>query len=87
MASSCPTASAQLDRRLLCPDSGKISLADYARAWIDERPGLRPKTVELYRYLLRRHLAPILGAMPIADIQPAHVRRSYVRQSGVRPAR
>jgi integrase len=57
------------------PDTGKISLTDYARAWIDERPGLRPKTAELYSYLLRRHLAPVLGPMPIADIQAAHVRR------------
>ena len=26
--------------------------------WTEERPGLRPKTIELYRYLLRRHLVP-----------------------------
>ena len=57
------------------PDDGKISLADYARTWIAERPGLRPKTVELYQYLLRRHLTPVLGPMAIADIQPGHVRR------------
>jgi hypothetical protein len=31
------------------PDDGKISLSEYAETWIDERPGLRPKTVELYR--------------------------------------
>ena len=57
------------------PDDGKISLAEYARVWIDERTGLRPKTVELYRYLLRKHLAQVLGPVPIADIQPGHVRR------------
>jgi len=57
------------------PDDGKVSLAEYARAWIDERPGLRPKTIELYRYLLRKHLAQVLGPVPIADIQPGHVRR------------
>ncbi len=57
------------------PDDGKVSLGEYARVWIEERPGLRPKTVELYQYLLRRHLAPVLGPMPIADIQPGHVRR------------
>ena len=51
------------------------SLADYAETWIDERPGLRPKTVDLYRYLARKHLAQVLGPMPIADIQPGHVRR------------
>jgi integrase len=57
------------------PDDGKVSLAEYARTWIEERPGLRPKTVELYSYLLRKHLAVMLGPMPIADINPGHVRR------------
>jgi integrase len=57
------------------PDDGKVSLAEYAGTWIGERPGLRPKTVELYRYLLRKHLTPVLGPMPIADIQAGHVRR------------
>ena len=57
------------------PDDGKVSLADYAETWIEERPGLRPKTIEGYRYLRRRHLTRILGNMPIADIKPGHVRR------------
>jgi integrase len=57
------------------PDDGKVSLAEYAETWIDERPGLRPKTVDLYRYLARKHLAQVLGPMPIADIQAGHVRR------------
>jgi Phage integrase, N-terminal SAM-like domain len=57
------------------PDDGKVTLAEYGATWITERPGLRPKTVELYRYLLRKHLAPALGAVPIGDLQPGHVRR------------
>jgi integrase len=57
------------------PDDGKILLADYARTWIDERSELRPKTVVLYRYLLRRHIAPALGQVAIGDIQPSRVRR------------
>jgi integrase len=56
------------------PDAGKVSLAEYAATWIDERPGLRPKTLELYRYLLRRHLSQVLGPVAIAEIQPGHVR-------------
>ncbi len=57
------------------PDDGKVSLADYAQTWIAERPGLRPKTVKLYGYLLRKHIAPVLGGLAIADIQPSQVRR------------
>jgi integrase len=40
----------------------------------EERPGLRAKTIELYRYLLRRHLAPTLGPMAVADISEQRVR-------------
>jgi hypothetical protein len=35
--------------RWLDPDAGAISFGTYADAWIIERPGLRPKTVGLYR--------------------------------------
>ena len=57
------------------PDDGKVILAEYARTWIAERPGLRPKTIELYSYLLRRHIVPMLGQVAIAEIQPSQVRR------------
>lgn len=57
------------------PEAGKVQLAKYAATRIEERAGLRPKTVALYLYLLRRHLTPVLGEMPIAEIQPGHVRR------------
>jgi Phage integrase, N-terminal SAM-like domain len=57
------------------PDLGRTIFGDYARSWIDERPGLRPKTIQLYQYLLRRHLEPTLGTKPIAAIREPHVRR------------
>ena len=43
------------------PDAGRVLFGKYAADWIEERPGLRPKTIELYRYLLRRHLVPAFG--------------------------
>ena len=43
--------------------------------WIDERPGLRPKSLQLYRYLLHRHLVPGFSAQTIAGITEADVRR------------
>lgn len=57
------------------PDDGKVALADYAETWIEERTGLRPKTIDLYRYLRLKHLTRVIGDIPIADIKPAHVRR------------
>jgi integrase len=57
------------------PDSGKVPFPEYAAAWIEERPNLRPKTVQLYRYLLRRHLRPHFEGKTVAEIKEAHVRR------------
>jgi integrase len=71
------------------PDAGLIPFLEYATAWIDERPGLRPKTVQLYRYLLRRHLAIATGfaERTISDIREPHVRRwrKDLLDSGVSP--
>jgi integrase len=49
--------------------------APQAPRLIEERPGLRPKTVQLYRYLLRSHIDPAFGARSLADIKEPHVRR------------
>jgi integrase len=57
------------------PDAGRVLFGNYARDWIEERPGLRPKTVQLYRYLLRSHIDPAFGARSVADIKEPHVRR------------
>ena len=57
------------------PDAGDILLSDYGATWIDERPGLRPKTVTLYSHLLRSHIAPYFPAMTVARLTLATVRR------------
>jgi integrase len=56
------------------PARAKIRLRDYAERWVDERPGLRPRTVELYRWLLRRHVTPWLGDVPLGKIDTPLVR-------------
>ena len=69
------------------PDAGEVLLCDYGATWIEERPGLRPKTVTLYRYLLRSHIAPYFPAMTIARLKLATVRRwrTKLLDSGVSP--
>ena len=57
------------------PDAGSILLASYGATWIDERPGLRPKTITLYKYLLRSHIAPYFPTMTIAELTLSTVRR------------
>jgi integrase len=64
-----------LNDEWLNPDDGQVPFGEYARDWIEERPDLRPKTVELYRYLLRRHLNPVFEGKAIADIKEPQIRR------------
>lgn len=59
----------------LNPDDQRIALADFGIRWIAERPGLRPRTVDLYAWLFGKHIIPTLGNVPIGDIDPARVRR------------
>ncbi|MFC6577675.1 tyrosine-type recombinase/integrase [Planomonospora parontospora] len=64
-----------LDGEWIDPDAGKITLGEYGRAWIEERPNLRPRTVELYGYLLRAHLVPTFGEKALNEIKDPQVRR------------
>jgi hypothetical protein len=57
------------------PDAGKVLLVDFGNSWIDERPGLRPKTITLYRYLLRAHIAPHFEGKTVAEIKEGGIRR------------
>jgi integrase len=68
----------------LNPDAGRVLFADYARAWVAERP-LRPKTLQLYEGLVRLHLVPVLGPLAVADITEPVVRRwrKTVLDSGI----
>jgi integrase len=67
------------------PERGKVKLGDYATAWITERPGLRPRTVDLYRWLLGKHITPHLGGMPVGKLSTRAVRewRAALLASGV----
>jgi integrase len=67
------------------PDRGKVNLGDYIGTWITERPKLRPRTVDLYRWLLAKHIAPYLGKVPIGKVSTAMVRewRASLLSNGV----
>ena len=56
------------------PQRSKVKLGDYAQKWITERTSLRPRTVEIYRGLLRRFIVPHLGNVPLGKIETAVVR-------------
>jgi hypothetical protein len=68
------------------PGRGRLPLRTYAEAWVAERPELRPKTLELYRSLLRRHVLPLLGEVPLMKITTERVRVLAQRPVGRRSA-
>ena len=56
------------------PQRGKARLGDYARDWITQRPGLRIRTVDFYRWLLTKHIDPYLGDVPIGKLTTQIIR-------------
>jgi Phage integrase, N-terminal SAM-like domain len=67
------------------PERGKVKLGDYGSAWITERPGLRPRTMDLYRWLLRKHIEPYLGGVPVGKLSTRQIRewRANLLANGV----
>ena len=59
------------------PRAGVITLTEYANGWLESRPGLRPRTVELYRSLLDHHLLPALGDRQLGKLTAPVVRHWY----------
>lgn len=57
------------------PELQRVTLAEFGDRWIAERPGLRPRTVDLYRWLFGKHVRPLLGSVRLADLDAATVRR------------
>ncbi|MFI9835526.1 tyrosine-type recombinase/integrase [Nonomuraea sp. NPDC051941] len=56
------------------PQRAKVKLGDYADKWITERTNLRPRTVEIYKGLLKRYIRPHLGGLPVGKLDTATIR-------------
>jgi integrase len=56
------------------PRHAGLTFDDYAGRWLSERHELRPRTVELYRSLLRCHIVPKFGPLALGKISPSAVR-------------
>jgi integrase len=55
------------------------TLADFLELWLKDYawPNLSPKTAEGYEYIIRRHLIPGLGKLPLTHLKPEHLQRYY----------
>ncbi|MGA3100096.1 MAG: tyrosine-type recombinase/integrase [Bryobacteraceae bacterium] len=52
----------------------KISFQVFAEAWIKERLSIRGSTASAYGSIIRQHLIPGLGALPVHEIRLDHVQ-------------
>ena len=75
-------AQAELTKLLAARDTGtlvtpnKATLAEYLRSWIltAETLSIAPKTAERYRQLIDNQIIPHLGALPMQDVKPGHIK-------------
>jgi len=47
------------------PGVSTVTFGAYADEWLGARHDLAVRTVELYRWLLRRHITPTFGDVPL----------------------
>ena len=55
------------------PTAAPVTLREYAEAWLVHRD-LEDRTRDLYARLLRNHVFPTFGSVPVPDVTPAAVR-------------
>ncbi|MHB1534023.1 MAG: tyrosine-type recombinase/integrase [Acidimicrobiales bacterium] len=65
---------AQMQGSWVDPRAGRLTLGAYAERWLAQRVGLRPRTQELYDYLLRHHVLPTFAGTELKAITVARVR-------------
>lgn len=65
---------------LVDPRAGRTTLAEYAAAWIEGKPELRPRTVDMYEGVLRLHILPDLGTVPLGRLDVRSVRSWRARK-------
>jgi integrase len=61
-------------------DAKKIKLAEYFERWLDHaRANVSPKSHERYTEVLRKNVAPLIGSVILAKLQPIQISEAYAR--------
>jgi len=68
----------QLDNGLYIKP-GKSTLAEFLKLWLRDyaKPNLSPRGFERYESIVRVHLTPSLGSIPLTKLQPERVQKYY----------
>ena len=64
---------------------GRRLFADVANTWLDSRPDLAPRSVYVYKSLLKCHLIPAFGHLRIAEVSPSLIRTWHARLLSDKP--
>ncbi|WP_027718778.1 site-specific integrase [Desulfovirgula thermocuniculi] len=62
----------------------KLTFGEYLLRWLDDycRPNLAPSTFDSYQRIIKKHIIPALGAIPMAKLQPMHLQSYYSEKLG-----
>lgn len=72
------------------PSLGKTLFLEWAQDWLTSNaPGLKPTTISGYRSLLRKHILPAFGNVPLAKVRAVDIRRfvGELSDGGMSPSR
>jgi len=60
-------------------EPAKLNVEDYLEKWLNDyaKVNVGPKTFERYRSIVRDHLIPELGRLPLLKLQPLHIQSCY----------
>lgn len=59
-------------------DSSRISVGDYLERWLEATSKrVKQRTFTRYSELLRLHVIPIIGGLPLAKLKPLHLEKVY----------
>jgi hypothetical protein len=68
------------------PAPGKITFGEFVDKWAEQQGHLRPRTVELYRYLLASHIRPTFDRYQLSAITNSQVVAWYRALASKLPA-
>ncbi len=59
----------------------RITLGEWLNEWLNGyvKTNCSPRTLDGYRSILGHHVIPILGMIPLAQLQPQHIQQYYAQ--------
>lgn len=60
---------------------GRITVAEYLRQWLSvhAKANTAPKTFRRYEQLIRVHVVPVVGSIPLTKLRPLHIQEVYTQ--------